>query len=134
MTRIKHIVKQAILDNSSFYVRFKLVKTTRAKTTREERLIKNIRSLLKDLDRKSCCYKSESTYIVKVLTYNRYINRFDNDDSERNTSISKILRFSCVETIYAKIDERNSARFCVKYSFSESHRRCFTRSSKNDAC
>ncbi len=47
MTRIKHIVKQVTLDNNSFNIRFKFVKTTRAKTTRKEQLIKNIKSLLK---------------------------------------------------------------------------------------
>jgi hypothetical protein len=68
MIHIKHIVKQVILDNNSSNVRFKLVKTIRAKTTRKERLIKNIKSLLKNLDRKSCCYKSENTFIVEILT------------------------------------------------------------------
>jgi hypothetical protein len=68
MTRIKHIVRQAILDNNSSNVRSKLVKTTRAKTTREEQSIRDIRSLLEDLDRKSRRYKSESTYIVEILT------------------------------------------------------------------
>jgi hypothetical protein len=68
MTRIKHIVKQVIFDNNSFNVRFKLVKTIRAKTTRKERSIKNIKSLLKNFDRKSRRYKSENTYIVEILT------------------------------------------------------------------
>jgi hypothetical protein len=43
-------------------------KNDQSKITRGKWLIKNIKSLLKDLDRKSRCYKSESTYIVEVLT------------------------------------------------------------------
>jgi hypothetical protein len=61
MTRIKHIVKQVILNNNSFNARSKLVKTTRMKITRKERFIEDIKSLLNDVDRKSRRYKSEST-------------------------------------------------------------------------
>ncbi len=53
---------------------------------------------------------------------------------KKYTSILKSLRFFCVEIIYTKIDEKNNARFCVKYSFSENRHKCFTRSNKNDAC
>ncbi len=54
-------------------------------------------------------------------------------DFAKNTSISKIMRSACVETVYAKIDERNCARFQRKYSFSENRSRCFTESDKVDA-
>ncbi len=68
MTRIKHIVKQVILDNNSFNVRFKLVKTTRIKITRKRRSFKDIKLLLKDVNRKSRRYKFESKYIFEIKT------------------------------------------------------------------
>jgi hypothetical protein len=40
MTRIKHIVKQVILENNFFNVRFKLVKTIRMKIIEKNDLLK----------------------------------------------------------------------------------------------
>ncbi len=79
MTRIKHIVRQVILDNNASNVRSKLVKTTRMKTTREERSIRDTRSLLNDIDRKIRRYNSHSMimiswfYIVVIFILIKFI-------------------------------------------------------------
>ncbi len=135
MIRIKHIIKQVILDNNSSNVRFKFVKTTRNKIidTREKKSIRNIKFLLNDLDRKSRCYKSESK--IKIVVCYHIVVIFilitsNNCDFARNTSLSKNVWFFRVKTLYAQIDERNSARFSKWYSFSKDRNKCFAKSNK----
>ncbi len=135
MTRIKHIVKQAILENNSLNVRFKLVKTIRMKSTKEKRFIRKTRSLLKNVDRKTRRYKFENIYASRHAIIIIFILiSFDSDDFERNTSISEELKSSRVEIVDATINERNSARNIHRYTFSKSRRRCFTKDDRNNAC
>lgn len=66
MTRTKHIVRQVLLENNASNVRARLAKVARNQITnaikeRENRSIKETRSLLKERDRKSHRFRSEST-------------------------------------------------------------------------
>jgi hypothetical protein len=60
MTRIKHIARQIILDNTEINVKAKLAKVARNQETKDDKSTKETKSLLRDTRRKSRRFKQES--------------------------------------------------------------------------
>jgi hypothetical protein len=60
MTRIKHIARQIILDNTEINVKAKLAKVARNQETKNDKSTRETKSLLRDTKRKSRRFKQES--------------------------------------------------------------------------
>ncbi len=60
MTRIKHIARQIILDNTEINVKAKLAKVARNQETKDDKSTKETKSLLIDTRSKSRRFKQES--------------------------------------------------------------------------
>jgi uncharacterized protein YlxW (UPF0749 family) len=133
MTRIKHIVRQVLLDNIELNVRAWLVKVAKIQTTvtkeRENRSIKKTRSLLRKREKKSHRFRSKSTQHRLIVSTNLSINRLRSRRSKRNTTLSKVRWFTNAQTAHEKIDERIDARSKKWYTFSD---RCDERSARSD--
>jgi hypothetical protein len=94
MTRIKHIVRQVILDNIALNARARLVKVARIQTIvtkeREDRSIKETRSLLRERERKSHRFRSKNIQHRLIVSTNLSINRLRSRRFKRNTTLSKV--------------------------------------------